>query len=132
MNLVVIRSQKHIYLLKEVVTETRYRAVVRAFQFEPYDLGPGEAPSTILTMLDNLRVKRQYALNRSGFAGTTHTHKRKSLGWNARRGTKYRILSYQVELSLCLRPETKIKRISSYISCSNQPRKTLFQFKVDV
>src|SRR5260370_3238237 len=125
MVLVVIRTQEQVHLMEVVVAETGDRSIVRAVQFEVDNLSPCKAPPAVFSVLDDLRVKWQDALDSSGFPSTANTHKRKSLRSAARGRTKDHIFFYKVEPALGLGPESQIERISSYISPPHHSLETL-------
>ena len=105
--------------MEVVVAETRDRSIMRAVQFEVDNLSPGKAPPMVFIMLDDLGVKRQDALDSSGFSGTTYAHERESLCGYARGGTEDGIFFYKMEPPFRFGPESQIERISSDISRSN-------------
>src|SRR5260370_34623046 len=102
MVLVVIRTQEQVHLMEVVVAETGDRSIVRAVQFEVDNLSPCKAPPAVFSVLDDLRVKWQDALDSSGFPSTANTHKRKSLRWDARGRTKDHIFFSKAERPFCV------------------------------
>src|SRR2546421_6048729 len=121
MVLVIIRTQEQVHLVEVIMAETRDRSIMRTVQFEVDNLGPGKALPAVLIVLDDLRVKRQDALNSSGLPGTTDAHERESLRGYARSGTEDRIFFYKMESPLRFSPESQIERISPDISCPDHP-----------